>query len=42
MGTVTDVGDDEVNVAKYAVITPTINISNVEQVFLIKSYDIND
>lgn len=42
MGTVTDVGDDEVNVAKYAVITPTIDITNVEQVFLIKSYDIND
>lgn len=42
MGTVTDVGDDEVNVAKYAVITPTVNITNVEQVFLIKSYNIND
>lgn len=42
MGTVTDVGDDEVNVAKYAVITPTIDISSVEQVFLIKSYNMND
>lgn len=42
MGTVTDVGDDEVNVAKYAVITPTIDITSVEQVFLIKSYNIND
>lgn len=42
LGTVTDVGDDEINVAKYAVITPTVDIQSVEQVFLIKSYSIND
>ena len=41
-GTVTDVGDDETNVAKYAVITPTVEIDKVEQVFVIKSYDIKD
>lgn len=42
IGTVTDVGDDETNVAKYAVITPTVKIDKVEQVFVIKSYDIKD
>lgn len=42
IGTVTDVGDDEINVAKYAVITPTVDIGSVSQVFLIKSFDIND
>ncbi len=42
IGNVTDVGDDEVNVAKYAVITPTVDISSVEQVFIIKSFDVND
>lgn len=42
LGTVTDVGDDETNVAQYAIITPTVDISSVEQVFIIKSYDIND
>lgn len=42
LGTVTDVGDDEVTVAKYAVITPTVDITAVNQVFLIKSYNIND
>ena len=42
VGTVTDVGNDEVNVAKYAIITPTVNINTVEQVFIIKSFDIND
>ncbi len=42
VGKVTDVGDDEVNVAKYAVITPTIDIGSVEQVFIIKSFDVND
>ena len=42
IGTVTDVGDDEINVAKYAVITPTVDINSVEQVFIIKSFDIND
>lgn len=42
IGTVTDVGDDEVNVAKYAVISPTVDIQSVEQVFIIKSFDIND
>ncbi len=42
IGTVTDVGDDEVNVAKYAVITPTVDVRNVEQVFIIKAFDIND
>ncbi len=42
VGQVTDVGDDEVNVAKYAVITPTVDIGSVEQVFIIKSFDIND
>lgn len=42
IGTVTDVGDDETNVAKYAVITPTVEIDKVEQVFVIKSYDIKD
>jgi len=36
------VGDDETNVAKYAVISPTIAISEVEQVFVIKSYDIKN
>ncbi len=42
IGTVTDVGDDEVNVAKYAVITPSADVTGVEQVFIIKSFDIND
>lgn len=42
IGGVTDVGDDETNVAKYAVITPTVDLDAVEQVFVIKSYDIRD
>lgn len=42
IGNVTDVGNDETNVAKYAVITPTVELDRVEQVFVIKSYDIND
>lgn len=42
IGGVTDVGDDETNVAKYAVITPTVDLNAVEQVFVIKSYDIKD
>ena len=42
IGGVTDVGDDETNVAKYAVITPTVDLDAVEQVFVIKSYDIKD
>ena len=42
IGGVTDVGDDETNVAKYAVITPTVDLEAVEQVFVIKSYDIKD
>lgn len=42
LGVVTDAGVDETNVSKYAVITPTISITDVEQVFIIKSYDIND
>ncbi len=42
IGSVTDVGDDETNVAKYAVISPTVDIDKVEQVFVIKSYDIKD
>lgn len=42
IGTVTDVGNDEINVAKYAVITPTVDVDSVEQVFIIKSFDIND
>ena len=42
IGSVTDVGDDEINVAKYAVITPTVDIGSVDQVFVIKQFDIND
>ncbi len=42
IGTVADVASDETNVAKYAVIAPTVDLSRVEQVFVIKSYDIND
>ena len=42
IGSVTDVGDDETNVAKYAIIAPTMDLTTVEQVFIIKSYDIND
>ena len=42
IGSVTDVGDDETNVAKYAVISPTVELSKVEQVFIIKSYDIKN
>ena len=42
VGSVTDVGDDEINVAKYAVVTPTVDIGSVEQVFIIKDFDIND
>jgi rod shape-determining protein MreC len=42
LGTVTDVGNDEINVAKYAVIAPTVDIQSVEQVYIIKSYSIND
>jgi rod shape-determining protein MreC len=42
IGTVSDVGNDETNVAKYAVISPTVDLMQVEQVFVIKSYDIND
>ena len=40
--TVSDVGDDEINVAKYAVVTPMVNPATVEQVFVIKSFDVND
>lgn len=42
LGTVYDVGDDETNVAKYALIAPTVDLSAVAQVFIIKSYNIND
>ncbi len=42
IGSVTDVGDDETNVAKYAVISPTVEMSSVDQVFIIKSYAISD
>lgn len=42
IGTVMDVGDDETNVAKYAVIAPSVDLTRVEQVFVIKSYNIND
>lgn len=42
LGNVTDVGNDETNVAQYAIITPTVDITSVEQVFIIKSFDIND
>ena len=42
IGSVTDVGDDETNVAKYAVISPTVELSGVDQVFVIKSYAISD
>ncbi len=42
LGTVYDVGDDETNVAKYAVLAPTVDLSSVAQVFIIKSYNIND
>lgn len=42
VGTVSDVGEDETNVAKYAVIAPTVDLSGVVQVFVIKSYNIND
>jgi len=42
IGTVSDVGDDEYNVAKYAVVTPTVDPTTVEQLFIIKSFDIND
>ena len=42
IGTVSDVGDDEINVAKYAVITPTVDLTGVEQVFIIREFDIND
>ena len=42
IGNVSDVGDDETNVAKYAIIRPTVEIAEVSQVFIIKSYNIND
>ncbi len=42
IGTVSDVGNDEINVAKYAIITPTVDISSVEQVFIITAFDINN
>lgn len=42
VGTVSDVGDDEINVAKYAVISPMVDIRSAEQLFVIKSYSIND
>lgn len=42
LGNVVDVGNDETNVAKYAIISPTVELSRVEQVFIIKSYDMND
>lgn len=42
LGTVSDVGNDETNVSKYAIITPTVDIPTVEQVFIIKSYNMND
>lgn len=42
LGTVQDVANDETNVAKYAVIAPTVELSSVVQVFVIKSYNIND
>lgn len=42
IGNITDVGNDETNVAKYAIIQPTVELSEVSQVFIIKSYNIND
>ena len=42
VGTVSDAGEDETNVAKYAVIAPSVDLSSVAQVFVIKSYNIND
>lgn len=42
LGTVQDVANDETNVAKYAVVAPTVDLTGVVQVFVIKSYNIND
>ena len=42
LGSVVDAGEDETNVAKYAIIAPTVDLSSVAQVFVIKSYNIND
>ena len=42
IGNISDVGNDETNVSKYAIVTPTVEIATVEQVFIIKSYAIND
>lgn len=42
IGSVINVGNDDTNVAKYAVIQPTVEIDALSQVFVIKSYNIND
>lgn len=42
IGVVRDVGNDETNVAKYAILEPTVDLTQVSQVFIIKSYNIND
>lgn len=42
IGLISNVSSDETNLSKYAIVTPTVDIASVEQVFIIKSYDIND
>lgn len=42
IGSVINVGNDDTNVAKYAILQPTVEIDQLSQVFVIKSYNIND
>ena len=39
LGYVMDAGFDEVGVAKYAILQPAADISNLEQVFIITQYN---
>ena len=42
IGTVVDVGNDDINVAKYATVEPTVDISSLDQIFIIKSFSTNE
>ena len=42
IGTISDVGTDEASVSKYAIVTPSVDISSLSQVFVIKSFSVYD
>ena len=39
LGRIIDAGYDDTGVAKYAVLEPAVNVSSIEQVFVITEYD---